>query len=551
MNTKNTTIIPDNLPVPKFPDELNCDVVVIGGGPNGLICGAYLAKAGLKVILVEKRYEIGGGLATEEILFPGFYANTHATYHMMVDYIPAISDFNLQKHSLEFIKPNLQTGILFSDGTSLLLKSNLQDSVDEIAKFSLSDAEAFSKLGRLYYEMVDKILAPATYYKPISPVEFAVKLNRTEIGKKVLEISEKSPLEIIDENFKSEKLKALLLYITCMWGLDPKETGLGFMVPLLINRGLNKYLCLGGSHKFASALAKEIILQKGEILENSEVVKILTENSKAVGVEIHTGTKIKALVIASSLDPQTTFLKLIGEEKLPRDLLTYTKRWKWDKWSLFTLHLALDRAPEYNCDDKNINSTFINILGFENMDDVLKFFDSIKGGDIKNIAGHTTTETIFDNTLTRIKDKHIAFFQMPAPYDIIDGWEKRKKEIENKVLGLWRSFARNLSEENIIMKAGETPLDIERRIACMIKGSIKHGDYNPLQMGYFRPNDLCSSSKTPIDGLYLCGASVYPGGLIIGGPGYISANTIAEDIGIKKWWRYNKKIEKFVEEYIK
>jgi phytoene dehydrogenase-like protein len=159
-------------------------------------------------------------------------------------------------------------------------------------------------------------------------------------------------------------------------------------------------------------------------------------------------------------------------------------------------------------------------------------------------------ETLYDPTLSRINGKHVAFFQMPAPYDLKGGWERGQKENEEKALGVWQSYTENLSQENIIAVSSETPLDIERRIACMVKGSIKHGDYSPLQMGYYRPNDLCSTTSTPITGLYLCGASVYPGGLIIGGPGYLAANRICEDLQLKKWWTMPAKIRKYVEEYV-
>ncbi|MBW2290322.1 MAG: FAD-dependent oxidoreductase [Deltaproteobacteria bacterium] len=114
----------------EFPAESEWDVVVIGAGPNGLITAAYLAKAGLKVALVERRYEIGGGLATEEILFPGYYSNIHAVYHMMVDFMPVLRDFDLRNHGLVWIKPNLQTSMVFEDGKSLLLTRMLEDTVD-------------------------------------------------------------------------------------------------------------------------------------------------------------------------------------------------------------------------------------------------------------------------------------------------------------------------------------------------------------------------------------------------------------------------------------
>jgi phytoene dehydrogenase-like protein len=517
-----------------FPEEYEADCVVVGGGPNGLITSAYLARAGLKVAVCERRYEIGGGLATEEILFPGNSSNTHAIYHMMVDYMPPLRDFDLEEHGLYWVKPFVQSAIIFGDKSSLLFGKMLQDSKDSVGKLSIDEAERFEKVVRKFIRFVDEILAPATYYPPLPPVEFYEKISKTEIGREFLEIAEKSPVEIIDENFKSEKLKAFLLYLVGMWGVDPEESGMGFMVPLLIWRcGMQKYYCYSGSHRFASALGREIVKNGGLILDNTEVEEIIIEGKEAKGVKLKDGRKIFSKIVVSSLPPPLTFFKLIKEENIPKDIkeeIAPLKEWKWDKWSFFTLHFTSSKLPEFKTDDRWVDRSFMTILGFDGFDDVLDFFRGLRENKITKIAGHATCQSLFDDTLSR-NGKFISFFQMCAPYDF--DWERNKSEIENQVLKLLKDFQDTTPEDFV----SETPRDIEMRIASMVKGSIKHGDYTPTQMGYFRPSESCSSSRTPIKNLYLCGASTYPGGLIIGGPGYIAANVIAEDIGLKKWWK--------------
>ncbi len=547
----NTTFKLDLPTIPQMPDEITCDVAVVGGGPNGLITAAYLSKAGLNVVLLERRHEVGGGLATEEILFPSYFANTHATYHLMVDYMPALADFNLNALSLQFVKPNRQTGIVFRDGTSLVMSNKIQDTADQLMKLSREDAVSFEQNARLFIRMIDEILAPATYYKTIPPVELAMRSEQTAIGRELMKIAEDSPVEIIDRMFKNDRIKALFLYVTCMWGLAPKEPGLGYLVPLLLIRtGMNKCISIGGSHKLASSLAKVVVRNKGLILENAEVTKIIMENGRATGVEIFDGQVVKAKTIVSSLDPQSTFLNLVGEEHLPMELASYAKRWEWDKSSFFTTHLALKEPLQYKADERDIDNTFMNIVGIDNMDDVIKLADTVRAGKIETIAGHCSVETLYDRTLSQVPGNHTAFFQMIVPGTVEGGWENKKSEIENKIMEQWASYADKLDAANLIMKTSESPLDIERRIPCMKNGSIKHGEYNPLQMGYFRPNDLCSGSNTPIEGLYVCGASTYPGGLIIGGPGYIAANKIAEDMDLKKWWTYSDTIKKYAEQYV-
>ncbi len=535
----------------EFPDESEWDVVVIGGGPNGLMAAAYLAKAGLKVALAEARYEIGGGLATEEILYPCYSSNPHVIYHMMVDYMPVIRDFNLDGPALVWIKPNSQTGMVFEDGKSLLLTRMIEDTKDSISKFSFKDAVNFGKIMRTWRRIVDEIVAPATYVPPMSPLDLTICMQRTEIGQEMLELVEQSPLDIITDTFENDRVRALMLYASCMWGLDPRETGLGFFVPLLLTRGMNKCYCYGGSHKFASAMAREIVKAGGLILEHAPVSNIIIENGRVAGVELAEGRTLRSKVVMSTLDPHTTFLDLVGADNMSADLKEAIEGWKYDKWSYYTLHIASDEPPHYKCDDPWINETFMTVFGIESTDQLLAHWDNVVAGNISdNFGGHATCQSIFDPTLSDIPDKSISFFQMHAPYEIGGGWDKRGEELKEAILGKWQKAAPNMTRDNIITTTFETPVDIEIRFPNMRRGSIKHGDYRPIQMGCFRPNQECSSTATPIEGLYVCGVSTYPGGLVLGGSGYLGANKVAEDLGVTKWWKPTPEMEKYIKTYL-
>ncbi len=537
----------------EFPRHSEFDVVIIGAGPNGLIAAAYLAKAGLRVAVCERRFEAGGGLATEENLYPCYASNPHVLYHMMVDYMPAIRDFELDGPALTWIKPNTQTGMLFEDGSSVLLARMVQDTKDSISKFSFKDAATFGKVIREWRKIVDEIIAPATYIAPMDPIEITVAMQRTSLGQRMLDLGELSPLQLITETFEHDKVRALLLYATCMWGLDPRETGLGFMVPLMLDRAMNKCYCYGGSHKFASALARQVIRNGGLILEAATVDKIIMEGGRAVGVHItHEDRVVRGKVVMSTLDPHTTFLDLVGEEHLPAALQQSVKGWAWDKWSFNTLHIAATEPPQYRADDPWISQCFATVIGIEGVGQLLEHWDNVTAGkiDLDSFGGHSTCESLFDPTLSDRPGRYVSMFQVHAPYELQGGWVHRRHTIKEAMLAKWRTAAPNLTADKIVSTAMEDPEEIEIRFPNMRRGSIKHGDYRPLQMGCYRPNQDCSDTRTPIDGLYVCGVSVYPGGLVLGGPGYLGANRVAEDMGVKKWWKPTAEMERYIKTYL-
>ncbi|MCK4965354.1 MAG: NAD(P)/FAD-dependent oxidoreductase, partial [Dehalococcoidia bacterium] len=341
-------------------------------------------------------------------------------YHLMVDYMPVLKDFDLDGPSLVWIKPNAQTAMVFEDGKSLLLTRMIEDTKDSISKFSFKDAVAFGKVMRSWRQIVSDILVPMTYIPTTTPVETTMALQRTKVGNEMLELQEQSPLEVITNNFENDRVRALLLYTSCMWGLDPRETGIGFFVPLLLDRGVNKCYCYGGSHRFAGALAREFVAAGGTIVDMCEVTKIIMENGHATGVETAEGRILRSKVVISSLDPHTTFLDFVGTENLPATLKESVEKWKYDKWSYYTLHVASKELPKYACDDLFVTEAFMTICGFESTDQILAHWDNIVAGKIGDgFGGHATCESFFDPHLVHSPwGGHVSFFQMHAPYEI-------------------------------------------------------------------------------------------------------------------------------------
>jgi phytoene dehydrogenase-like protein len=519
------------------------DVIVIGAGPNGLTAGAYLAKGGAKVLFLERRHETGGGLVTDE--FSGFRFNLHATYMMMIDIMPPYKDLELEGYGCTYIHPEVPVSLLTNDGKALTLYRDLERSVKSIEKFSTKDAKRFKEVYLECKELCDECLIPATYAHPTPPLDYVNMLNQSEIGKKVLEISEKSPKEIIDEwGFENEYLNTILLHLACMWGLDPSLTGVGYMVPLYINRLLNVALVRGGSHRLSSALHKVAKTNGAQVLESAEAVRIIMDNNEVKGVELADGRKFEAKVIITSTDPETTFLKLIGEDvckKIDPSLSDRAKHWEWESWSLYGIHLALSAPPRYKASefDPDVEKAFIKIIGYENPQDFITHINDIKEGKVPTPSGHTTTTTDFDPQQAPVDvcpGTAVARWETLAPYDLKgDKWDDICEKYADETLAKWQEYAPNLKDIKVIRRYVYPPTYIEMKLVNMKNGSIKHGSYIPLQMGYFRPIDSCSSSRTPIQNLYLCGASTYPGGMILLGSGYNAAQAVAEDMNIK-WW---------------
>jgi phytoene dehydrogenase-like protein len=523
------------------------DVIIIGSGPNGLEIGAYLARAGQKVLLLEKRYEAGGGLATEQITLPDYFHNTHAIFHMMVDYAPVYQDFNLEEqYSVRHIQPELQWAMPLPDGRCVCVYTDPEKTCQSIAQFSQKDADSYRDMYHECDELMREIVGPQTFVKPEPAPLMAARAEASELGRKLSGFSEKTPDDVITDRFENDHVRTLMLYTVCHWGLDYSQSGVGYLIPLYFNRMSNYRLTAGGSHRVSNALLKAVFEQQGQIRTSAQIKRIIVENATAKGVELDDGTRIMATkAVVSTIDLHQTFLKLVGEENLEPDFLAMVNSWQWEKWSLCDLHLALEEPPHFTAADSNpdIDRSFMYVLGYDSSDELRKEWDLMDTGELPERAGYIASFPSIHDPYQAPPGRASGLLSQMAPFNLKDGGSEKwlryrfRQEIADYQLATLQRYAPNITKDKVLWWNITTPADIQNKFANMVKGSYKQGQYHPLQMGFLRPNQECSHNVTPIKNFFVGGAGVWPGGCVIWGPGYVCANTVAEECGIEKWWQ--------------
>lgn len=509
------------------------DVAIIGGGQNGLICSAYLARAGLDVILLEARHETGGGLDTLE--FCGHKYNFHAIYHMMAEVMPPYHDFNLQAKGLRYIYPDVMAAFLNRHTKPVIFYRDPEKTAQYLGSiFSISDGDNFLRMYRDFEEFSLKIIMPLTYVSAAPAIDVIMAFNNASdgVGKRYNEISELTPSEIIEKYGFSDVVAASLFNLFSMWGLTNFD-GLGFLFPLYVYRMLNAALCLGGSHRLSSALHKAAAGAGATIADRAEVCKVLLNDGAATGVVLRDGTEISAKAVISTVDPKQNFLEFFSEDEIPSELVDSARKWEWEKATFFGTHVALKEAPKYLFSDEyeDINRALIVFNDIRDLDQVIDHLDEIENGFLpREPLGHATCTTIFD-PLQAPRGYHTGRFETLVPFDC--DWDAIKGEYASACIGKWKEFAPNIEPVTTLVYP---PTYIEKKLKDMVRGSFKQGSYTALQMGFNRPNSLCSQVRTPIPGFYVCGASTNPGGMILGGGGYLGANMVLEDLDVPKDW---------------
>lgn len=520
---------------------MSYDGILLGTGHNALVLQAYLSRCGLKMLSLDRAPRPGGGLATiENPRLPGFLHNPHSFFHRAISAMPWFRDLELARHGVRYIEPELNIGMILPDGRALEWWTDLDRTVASFAEFSRKDAEALRRWTEEFLPVVEKVLIPEAQSPPLEPARRRAWLERSRLGRRLLEVSALSPLEFVTREFEHDAVRAGLLFFNGLREVDLRLPGFGHAIPALLASPHKAQMCVGGAASLARGLVADIKEHGGEIRCGVTLKRILVRNGRAAGVELDTGEQIAADFVVSGLNPQQTFLELLPADAAPADLRAAAARFQYNLLApLFGLHLALDAPPRFGAavQRPELDRAFMFILGLERFQQFHEIVAAHERGEIPGTVAWGACPTLFDPTQAPA-GKHTAFLWEKLPCALRGDprhWSQEKERHGRELLTFWSRQAPNLGQA-VLDSFVLSPADTEATLPNMTRGDLLVGSFANGQVGWNRPFAGAGRYRTPIPGLYLCGGSTHPGGNITGLCGYNAARVIAADAGGTVWW---------------
>jgi phytoene dehydrogenase-like protein len=515
------------------------DAIIVGGGHNGLVTACYLARAKWKVLVLERRYVVGGACVTEEV-FPGFKVST-AAYVNSLFRPEIIRDLRLRDYGFELVERNPSSFSPFLDGRYLMLGPDRQMNLSEISKFSRKDAESYPKYEQML-ERVASVVEPTLTQRPPnvarpSPADLIAmaKLGRAlqKLGPamgEAIEILTGPARPILDRWFESEELKATLATDAIIGAFaSPSMPGTAYVLFHHVmgetngKRGVWSYV-KGGMGGLTQALASAATDLGVEIRTQAEVARILVKDGAASGVALENGDEFHAPRVASNVDCHLTFQKLLDPKTLPADFMAGIERINYDSASM-KINVALTALPNFTaCPGTEPGPQHRGTVHLcPDQDYIERGCDDAK-------YGRGSAEPIVECTIPSSVDPSVAppgkhlmsMFVQYAPYNLKDGnWDDFKDTFADRCFDVVERYAPGF-KDSVIARQVLSPVDIERTFG-LTGGNIFQGSMALHQLFMFRPVPGFAGYRTPVKGLYLCGAAAHPGGGVMGAAGWNAA----------------------------
>lgn len=524
------------------------DIVIIGAGHNGLVTAFYLAKAGLRPLVLERREIVGGTAVTEEF-HPDFRCSTLA--HSAGPLLPHIMrDLPLERHGLTIIKPEIRVFAPHPDGRALCLYDDPARTAEELRQLSPHDARSYPEFHQSFAH-IGRVLAPLLSMTPPSIDKPTVgdMWHLGKVGKGFRGLGKKDayrllrwgPMAVADlvaEWFETELLRATIA-ARGIYGAFAGPWSAGTSTALLLQAAVDGQamgpasFVKGGMGALTDALAKAALAAGAEIRTGAGVARIQVKDGKAASVVLASGEEIPARAVVSNADPRHTFLRLIDPTDLDPDFLTKMRNYR-SLGAAAKINLALAGLPSFSAVKGSGQDGTVKLSGRihigPEIDYLERAFDAAKYGDYSPLPYmDITIPSIADPALAPPGAHVMSVYVQFAPYQLKEGdWATRREEFADTVIKTLSAYAPNLNEL-IIQRQVITPLDLERTYG-LSGGHILHGEQSLDQFFTFRPLIGWAQYRTPIKGLYLCGAGTHPGGGVTGGPGANASREIIKDL---------------------
>ena len=522
-------------------------VVIIGGGHNGLVCAAYLARAGLNTLVLERRETVGGAAVTEEF-YPGFRCSTLA--HAAGPLLPQVTrDLDLARHGLEFVTPEVRIFAADPEGRSLRVYEDPARTARELEPLSARDARAYADFHKAF-ERVGSVLAPLLLRTPPS-VERPAAGDLWAMGKfgkdfrglgkrdayRLLRWGPMAVADLAAEFFETDLLRAIVA-ARGIYGSFAGPWSAGTSLPLLIQAAFGgsplapAASVKGGMGALTRALAEAARAAGAEVRVGAGVERVLVRGGEARGVVLEGGEEVEARAVVSNADPRTTFLRLVDPTDLDPEFLNKVRGYR-SKGVAAKVNLALDAPPRFaslRADGDAAASLSGRVHVGPGIDYLEHAFDAAKYGDFSPAPYLDVTVPTFTDASLAPAGKHVlSVYAQFAPYDLRVGtWDARRDEFADAVVNTLSAYAPGL-ERLVLPRQVVTPLDLERDYG-LAGGHTLHGEMSLDQFYAFRPVIGWAQYRTPVRGLYLCGAGTHPGGGLTGAPGANASREIVKDL---------------------
>jgi phytoene dehydrogenase-like protein len=519
------------------------DIIVIGGGHNGLVNAAYLARAGKRVLVLERRHLLGGAAVTEEV-FPGFKFSV-CSYVVSLLRPEIIRELDLPRHGLEIL-PLDGTFTPMQNGDYLWRVNDHAKTRREIARHSRLDAEAYDEYGKAMIEMAH-FVKPIMNMTPPDPASLNPKglLDLLGMGRRFqrlapddkynqVQLMTMSAVDFLDQWFETDVLKATMSasgIIGTFLGVRSPGTAyvllhhyMGEIDGAFRSWGLSR----GGTGAISNAIGDAAREAGAEIRTEAPIAKIILKNGQAKGVVLEDGDEIHADIVSSSVDPRLTFMKMVGEEHLPIDFVDDIKRYKF-RGSSGKVNLALDALPDFKC-MPGPGPHLRGAVSFSpSVDYMERAYDDAKYGRYSRRPYiDMVIPTLTDPSLAPPGKHVMSCFVQYAPYNLKEGsWDDKREEFGDTVIDTIAEHAPNI-KDIILHRQVLTPLDLEREFG-LSEGNIFQGELTLEQLFFLRPAPGWAQYRSPIRNLYMCGSATHPGGGIMGASGRNAAMEILKD----------------------